>query len=500
MYCTGGVRCERASALLQSQGEGFEQVFQLAGGIHRYVEKYGKDGCYKGKNFVFDDRMSTGPLHEQIIGHCSVCDVSFDDYTVGCRCSRCRLRILVCHDCHNKAPEAHHVCELCLSVANEERVEIGMLNVNDPRKITHVGDIVCFHDVSGSRQSCASALRRLGAKLKHYARFRCVQSTLVLDEYEASVPMNTRERPRLTWFGDQSKPLPVDGAGTRKRKVHSCVDIVMNVLDVVARAWPFDGVLGIGEGASAAALVGIVVALEESALNHLFNVLLASFEGLEIDKNAHVARVEVQRTCVLAMRAAAAVLKEEEDDESSKASSSSSSSSPSSSKVPSASAPSLLYSIFINGRMHLNADFLSQMFSFNESNQMNQMNILVPSLHLNVRTRQQRVVGGMVEQSLSFEEQETSVVALHAMFDSSPNTFVTAVDNNGQQEKYGDVGRKNKKRRKLGNDLPISSLMQQPGISIRNFACIEAMRTFLHRTTLGVQVGLHPRQGSGSKE
>ena len=52
MYCTGGIR-ERASAYLRSK---ISNIYQLKGGIHRYVEALGDDGFFKGKDFVFDRR------------------------------------------------------------------------------------------------------------------------------------------------------------------------------------------------------------------------------------------------------------------------------------------------------------------------------------------------------------------------------------------------------------------------------------------------------------
>eukprot|EP00854_Cymbomonas_tetramitiformis_P019440 gene19440-23243_t len=62
LYCTGGIRCEKASAYLKASG--CEDVSQLSGGIHRYLEEFGEHGLFQGKNFVFDKRMaaaSSGP-------------------------------------------------------------------------------------------------------------------------------------------------------------------------------------------------------------------------------------------------------------------------------------------------------------------------------------------------------------------------------------------------------------------------------------------------------
>jgi hypothetical protein len=53
MYCTGGVRCEKASSFLRASGVTCP-IFQLSGGIHRYLEQYGSQGSFRGSNFIFD--------------------------------------------------------------------------------------------------------------------------------------------------------------------------------------------------------------------------------------------------------------------------------------------------------------------------------------------------------------------------------------------------------------------------------------------------------------
>mmetsp|Transcript_36801 Transcript_36801/g.57540 ORF Transcript_36801/g.57540 Transcript_36801/m.57540 type:complete len:138 (-) Transcript_36801:78-491(-) len=109
MYCTGGVRCERASAYLLSklapEGGGRDQVFQLAGGIHNYLKTVGpEDGYFNGKNFVFDKRRFE-PMHDhKVLGRCHNCEEPHDDYDTGaeCRCKECRLLLLLCATCRQK--------------------------------------------------------------------------------------------------------------------------------------------------------------------------------------------------------------------------------------------------------------------------------------------------------------------------------------------------------------------------------------------------------------
>jgi predicted sulfurtransferase len=63
MYCTGGVRCERASALLKREvGDSVRGVFQLQGGIEKYMQTFPDGGYWQGKNFVFDKREAVGML------------------------------------------------------------------------------------------------------------------------------------------------------------------------------------------------------------------------------------------------------------------------------------------------------------------------------------------------------------------------------------------------------------------------------------------------------
>ncbi|MCL7036798.1 hypothetical protein MKW94_023602 [Papaver nudicaule] len=112
MYCTGGIRCEMASAYIRSKGDGFENVFQLYGGIQRYLEQFPDGGFFKGKNFVFDHRISVGSSSADVVGSCLLCGSSFDDYSSRCRCTYCRMLVLVCSSCQMK-DDVDYVCELC---------------------------------------------------------------------------------------------------------------------------------------------------------------------------------------------------------------------------------------------------------------------------------------------------------------------------------------------------------------------------------------------------
>eukprot|EP01134_Creolimax_fragrantissima_P003463 CFRG3463T1 len=101
MYCTGGIRCEKASAYLRSRG--VDDVSQLAGGIHRYLETFGSDGYFKGKNAVFDARgVQVGEGQAEVIGRCTYCQCPEESISSDRVCGVCRDGVLVCDTCRVK--------------------------------------------------------------------------------------------------------------------------------------------------------------------------------------------------------------------------------------------------------------------------------------------------------------------------------------------------------------------------------------------------------------
>ena len=160
MYCTGGVRCERAGAYLRALAgsgagawRGKEKptgIYQLKGGVQKYLEAFGEverastqdadaaagdaaaggrqgtgasECLYRGKNFVFDPRRTDPVIGRGVadgadaapvarVGQCVVCATSWDDYDNGhapceereARCARCRILVLVCAACR---PRVH---------------------------------------------------------------------------------------------------------------------------------------------------------------------------------------------------------------------------------------------------------------------------------------------------------------------------------------------------------------------------------------------------------
>jgi UPF0176 protein len=98
MYCTGGIRCEKASAWMKHIG--FKNVFQLNGGIIKYAQEIkdkGIESKFIGKNFVFDERLGER-ITEDIIAVCHQCGKPCDDHT-NCINDGCHLLFIQCSDC-----------------------------------------------------------------------------------------------------------------------------------------------------------------------------------------------------------------------------------------------------------------------------------------------------------------------------------------------------------------------------------------------------------------
>jgi UPF0176 protein len=101
LYCTGGIRCEKASAYFKHHG--FEDVNQLHGGIIDYarqVKEQGLETKFKGKNFVFDERLGER-ISEEILSKCHQCGEPCDDHT-NCANFECHLLFIQCKKCAEK--------------------------------------------------------------------------------------------------------------------------------------------------------------------------------------------------------------------------------------------------------------------------------------------------------------------------------------------------------------------------------------------------------------
>jgi len=121
MYCTGGIRCEKASAYFKHQG--FKNVFQLEGGIINYarqVEDEGLENKFRGKNFVFDHRKSER-ISDEIISNCHQCGEPCDTH-INCDNEACHLLFIQCPSCAEKMQNCCSAeCVEIISLPKEEQ-------------------------------------------------------------------------------------------------------------------------------------------------------------------------------------------------------------------------------------------------------------------------------------------------------------------------------------------------------------------------------------------
>src|SRR5882672_6512076 len=124
MYCTGGIRCEKASAWMKHVG--FKNVFQLDGGIIEYarqVKEQGLENKFVGKNFVFDERLGER-ISEDIISVCHQCGKPCDTHT-NCKNDGCHLLFIQCDECKEKYHNCCSVeCKNTIELPAEKQKEI----------------------------------------------------------------------------------------------------------------------------------------------------------------------------------------------------------------------------------------------------------------------------------------------------------------------------------------------------------------------------------------
>ena len=134
MYCTGGIRCEKASAYFKHQG--FKNVYQLEGGIIEYTRQIKEEGIkskFIGKNFVFDHRLGER-ITDDIVSQCHQCGKPCDNHT-NCFNDGCHLLFIQCDECQA-------VMENCCSTECLETTHLPLAEQVKLRRGTQVGNKV----------------------------------------------------------------------------------------------------------------------------------------------------------------------------------------------------------------------------------------------------------------------------------------------------------------------------------------------------------------------
>jgi UPF0176 protein len=149
MYCTGGIRCEKASAYYKHRG--FKNVFQLEGGIINYarqVKDQKLENKFIGKNFVFDQRRSE-KISDEVIAKCHQCGSPADTH-VNCANEACHLLFIQCSSCQEKMQQC--CSSNCLEIyqlpyEEQKRLRKGQGNSNDIFKKGRSNDLIFKRDL-----------------------------------------------------------------------------------------------------------------------------------------------------------------------------------------------------------------------------------------------------------------------------------------------------------------------------------------------------------------
>ncbi|MCF6131559.1 oxygen-dependent tRNA uridine(34) hydroxylase TrhO [Flavobacterium wongokense] len=132
MYCTGGIRCEKASAYFKHQG--FKNVYQLEGGIINYAKQIQEEGLeskFIGKNFVFDHRLGER-ITDDIVSQCHQCGKPCDNHT-NCENEGCHLLFIQCDECKSAMENCCSTeCQeiIHMSLADQVKLRRGVKNGN----------------------------------------------------------------------------------------------------------------------------------------------------------------------------------------------------------------------------------------------------------------------------------------------------------------------------------------------------------------------------------
>ncbi|KAG8048973.1 hypothetical protein GUJ93_ZPchr0009g2034 [Zizania palustris] len=291
MYCTGGIRCEMASAYIRSKGEGFDNVFQLYGGIQRYLEQFPDGGYFEGKNFVFDHRISVGSLKENILGTCLLCGSSFDDYSSRCRCSHCRMLVLVCSTCQDSTKE--YVCELCQKNGKQCcQTEFELIETSAYGKLVDINQIatstiprsngseqmkklkiLCLHGFRQNASNFKGRTSALAKKLKHIAELVFIDAPHELSfvyqpnsDYccgRSSLPSGTPTR-KFAWLVAPNSTCPTEQDWRiadapfdplqYQQQTDKLEESYAYIERAISQMGHIDGILGFSQGAAMAAL------------------------------------------------------------------------------------------------------------------------------------------------------------------------------------------------------------------------------------------------------
>ncbi|XP_028553685.1 rhodanese-like domain-containing protein 6 isoform X2 [Dendrobium catenatum] len=246
------------------------------------MEQFPDGGFFKGKNFVFDHRISVGSQDKDVLGTCLICGSPFDDYSSRCRCFYCRMLVLVCYNCQGNY-RGRYICELCQKHDNVEKPVPLVQNSQLHQELSQESFDVTETEAETSHDSSAKPCREhstisgknassfkgrtssLAKKLKNNVEFIFIDAPHELPfiyqptEQQISPVLLEKCKKRFAWLIS-----PNSTSSDEKEQQFDPFQYKMQtegfelsysyLQDVVLKNGPFDGILGFSQGAAIAAL------------------------------------------------------------------------------------------------------------------------------------------------------------------------------------------------------------------------------------------------------
>ncbi len=230
LFCTGGIRCVKVGAYLRAKHPHM-QVKWLKGGINAYAN-YAKEqqekksekeskfvSAFKGRNFVFDSRSSTGcsslRVTDDVLGSCAQCGTAYDDTHTNCRNARCHALFLQCPTC---AQKMEHTCsEECKNIV---RTIVKQAREIDAQKAAAEAAKEGQQNESYAFSASNNRSNRRGGKLSKPTHTQQPQRTA---PSFANVPLKPQHefRPKITWNGQKSQISTPNSANGSTNAFHS---------------------------------------------------------------------------------------------------------------------------------------------------------------------------------------------------------------------------------------------------------------------------------------
>ena len=224
LYCTGGVRCEKAAAYMKARG--VDDVAQLDGGIHAYLAAFHTEGLFEGRMTVFDARGAVDG-GRQTVGRCVTCAALWDRHCEERRCALCRCLVLTCDGCAEAADgpllcEEHILMDDAHGRAAAFLVRFSLHELEDMRRVLELCELWANDKRQGKSRRHRNRRRQLQLQRRRIDQEIAARGVPTKSEHDAEAQRihggSDEEDEQLQQFDGVSPIFPSETAAD----VHNC--------------------------------------------------------------------------------------------------------------------------------------------------------------------------------------------------------------------------------------------------------------------------------------